>query len=143
VLFVVWTEPLISIGKHTFLADALAHAGAVSIVDVNEGWPQISFEYALKVQPEYLVFAGALAESNAPPIGELSNMPGWRDLNAVRDGKVVDISAGLERPCPRLIDAIEELARLLHPEVFGAGATGNTSQISPARGWEVRAACDL
>src|SRR5580704_17284040 len=33
VLFIVWPEPLISIGKQTFIADALREAGAVSIVD--------------------------------------------------------------------------------------------------------------
>jgi len=143
VLFVVWTEPLISIGKHTFLTDALAHAGAESIVDIKDGWPQISLEYAVKVQPEYLVFAGTLAESNAPPIEELAKLPGWRDLDAVRAGRVLDVSDGLERPCPRMVDAIEELARLLHPEAFGSGATGNTSQIAPARGWEDCAACNL
>jgi iron complex transport system substrate-binding protein len=141
VLFVVWTEPLITIGKHTFLADALAHAGAQSVVDINEGWPQISFEYALKVQPEYLVFAGALSESNAPPIEELAKLPGWRDLDAVRAGKIADVSVGLERPCPRLVDAIEELARVLHPEAFAAGAPGDTSEIAPAQGSEVCVTC--
>ncbi len=37
VLFVVWTDPLISVGKHTFIADALAHAGATSVVEVFAG----------------------------------------------------------------------------------------------------------
>jgi len=143
VLFVVWTEPLITIGKRTFLADALAHAGAQSVVDINDGWPQISFEYVLKLQPEYLVFAGALSESNAPPIEELAKLPGWRDLDAVRAGKIAEVSVGLERPCPRLVDAIEELARTLHPEVFAAGAAGNTSELVPAYGTEVCATCAL
>jgi len=36
VLFVVWHQPLISVGKHTFIADALRYAGAVSIVDAEQ-----------------------------------------------------------------------------------------------------------
>jgi len=44
VLFAVWTEPLISIGKDTFIADAMRRAGAVSIVDSSLNWPQVSLE---------------------------------------------------------------------------------------------------
>jgi len=141
VLFVVWTEPLISIGKRTFLADALAHAGAQSVVEIADGWPQISFEYVLKLQPDYLVFAGSLGDANAPPIEELSKLPGWRDLDAVRNGRIAIVSDAIDRPAPRMVDAIEQLARMLHPEAFAAGATGNTSEIAPAQGSEVCATC--
>jgi iron complex transport system substrate-binding protein len=142
VLFVVWTEPLISIGRHTFLNDALNRAGAQSVVEIADGWPQISFEYVLKLQPEYLVFAGSLAEANAPPIEELSKLPGWRDLDAVRNGKIVIVSDAIDRPAPRMVDAIEELARLLHPEVFASGtAAGGASLIAPENRTEVRTAC--
>jgi len=44
VFFVVWTDPLMSVGKHTFIADAIAHAGATSVVDASQDWPQISLE---------------------------------------------------------------------------------------------------
>jgi len=142
VLFVVWTEPLISIGKRTFLNDALSHAGAQSVVEIADGWPQISFEYALKLQPEYLVFAGSLAEANAPAEDELSKLPGWRDLNAVRDGKIVIVSDAIDRPGPRMVDAIEELARLLHPDAFAPGAPAGSSRLMmPVNREEVRTAC--
>jgi iron complex transport system substrate-binding protein len=145
VLFVVWTQPLMSIGTHTFLAEALAHAGAQSVVEIADGWPKISIEYVLKLQPEYLVFAGSLAEANAPPIEEMSKLPGWRDLDAVRNRKIVIVSEAIERPAPRMVDAIEELARLLHPEIFApATSAGRASQLAPGyRGdrMEVRIAC--
>ena len=43
-LFIVWTQPLISVGKQTFIADALQYAGAVSIVASAENWPKVSLE---------------------------------------------------------------------------------------------------
>jgi iron complex transport system substrate-binding protein len=142
VLFVVWTEPLISIGKRTFLNDALNRAGAQSVVEIDDGWPQISFEYALKLQPEYLVFAGSLAEANAPAADELSKLPGWRDLNAVRDGKIVIVSDAIDRPGPRMVDAIEELAHLLHPDAFAPGApAGGSRLVTPDNREEARTAC--
>jgi iron complex transport system substrate-binding protein len=141
VLFVVWTQPLISVGKHTFLNDALVHAGAQSVVEIADGWPQVSFEYVLKLQPEYLVFAGSLGEANAPPVEELSKLPGWRDLDAVRNGKIAIVSDAIDRPSPRMVDAIEELARLLHPEAFPASATGSARLIAPENLAEVCIAC--
>jgi iron complex transport system substrate-binding protein len=143
VLFVVWTEPLMSVGKHTFLADALSRAGAQSVVDIADGWPQVSFEYVLKLQPEYLVFAGSLRDANAPPEEQLSKLPGWRDLDAVRDGKIAVVSSAIDRPTPRMVDAIEELARLLHPEVFapGAAAGGGAALIAPETSTEACLAC--
>jgi iron complex transport system substrate-binding protein len=141
VLFVVWTAPLISVGRHTFLNDALVHAGAQSVVEIADGWPQISFEYVLKLQPEYLVFAGSLSEANAPPIEELSKLPGWRDLGAVRNGKIAIVSDAIDRPGPRMVDAIEELARLLHPEIFAPAAPAASRLIVPENPAEVCIAC--
>src|SRR2546430_17505582 len=56
-LFVVWAQPLISTGQHTFLADALRRAGAVSIVNSSQDWPQVNLEEVARLQPDFLVFA--------------------------------------------------------------------------------------
>jgi len=61
VLFVVWTTPLITVGRRTFIADALRRAGALSVVDAKAEWPRVSFEEILRLQPEFLVFASAHA----------------------------------------------------------------------------------
>jgi iron complex transport system substrate-binding protein len=142
VLFVVWTAPLTSVGEHTFLNDELVRAGGQSVVEIADGWPQISLEYVLKLQPEYLVFAGSLSEANAPPVEELAKLPGWRDLDAVRDGKIAVVSEEIDRPGPRMVDAIEQLAHLLHPEVFAPPApAGGAMLIAPQSRTEVRTAC--
>ncbi|HUK30770.1 MAG TPA: ABC transporter substrate-binding protein, partial [Candidatus Acidoferrum sp.] len=57
VLFVVWQDPLISIGQETFLADALRWAGAESVINTKQDWPHVSLEEVLRLQPDYLVFA--------------------------------------------------------------------------------------
>jgi iron complex transport system substrate-binding protein len=118
VLFVVWTEPLISIGKDTFIADALRRAGAVSIVDSAQSWSEISLEEMARLQPEYLVFAASHSESVTHDVDVLMERPGWRLLDAVRNRRFAVISDAVNRPAPRIVSAIEELARQLHPEVF-------------------------
>lgn len=120
VLFVVWTEPLISIGQNTFIADAVRQAGATSIVDSSQDWPQISLEEVVRLQPDYLVFAASHADAAQSDFEALAERPGWRGLDAVRNRHVAIISDAVNRPAPRLVSAIEDLARQIHPEAFSA-----------------------
>jgi iron complex transport system substrate-binding protein len=117
-LFVVWTTPLISVGSDTFIADALRRAGGRSIVDTKAEWPRISLEEVVHLQPEVLVFANAHAGDVQHDIDSLRPLPGWRDLEAMRRGNIVVVSDAINRPAPRMVDAVEQLARALHPEAF-------------------------
>ncbi len=131
VLFVVWEDPLITIGQNTFIADALRWAGAESVVLSKQNWPHVSMEEIVRVQPDYIVLtpnhdvgsdAGANAGSDAVKAGlaDLRAKPVWRDLQAVELGHVVVAGDDALRPSPGLVDAIERLAHELHPEVFSA-----------------------
>ena len=121
VLFVVWTEPLISIGKTTFIADALQYAGAVSVIDSSQSWPQISLEEVVHLQPEFLVFAESHPDVASHTTDTFANLPGWRVLDAVKQHRFAVISDAVNRPAPRIVSAIEDLARQLHPEAFAEG----------------------
>ena len=138
VLFIVWAEPLISIGKDTFIADALRHAGAVSIVDSSQSWPQVNLEEVVRLQPEYLVFAATHSENAPHDFEGLPTLPGWRILDAVRNRRYAIISDAVNRPAPRIITAIEDLARQIHPEAFQekqeSGKDKTEKEVSPPRG---------
>jgi iron complex transport system substrate-binding protein len=118
VLFIVWTEPLISIGKNTFIADALRKADATSIVDSTQDWPRMSLEEVARLQPEFLVFAASHSEAGLRDFEALVDRPGWRILEAVRDRRFAVISDAVNRPAPRIVSAIEDLAHQLHPAAF-------------------------
>jgi cobalamin transport system substrate-binding protein len=118
VLFVVWTRPLISVGKNTFIADALRRADATSIVDATQDWPQMNLEEVVRLQPDYLVFAASHAEAASRDFETLSSLPGWQVLDAVRNRRFAVISDAVNRPAPRIVSAIEDLARQLHPAAF-------------------------
>ncbi len=118
VLFVVWQEPLISIGQETYIADALRRAGAESVIQAKQDWPHIGWEEVVRLQPAYLIFASAHPEEVMAMLNGMKNLPGWRDLKAVEQNKIVIISEAINLPAPRLVDAIEELAKRLHPEAF-------------------------
>jgi iron complex transport system substrate-binding protein len=118
VLFVVWTQPLISVGKDTFIADALRHAGAVSIVDAEQAWPQVSLEEVARLQPDFLVFSASHSDSVSPAVEALAALPGWSIVDAVSNRRIAVISEAVNRPAPRIVSAIEDLARQLHPDAF-------------------------
>jgi iron complex transport system substrate-binding protein len=123
VLFVVWEDPLISIGQNTFIADALRWAGAESIIVANQNWPQVSMEEVVRLQPEYIVLtADHLAAETHEHVNNLRDRPTWRELRAVELGHVVMASDEFTRPSPGLVDAIETLAHELHPDAFSTSA---------------------
>ena len=120
VLFVVWTDPLISVGRDTFISDALRRAGARSVVDTAEEWPRVNLEEIIRLRPEFLVFASAHAGETQHEIEALHSRPGWRQLDALHRGNVIVISDAINRPAPRMVDAMEQLARALHSESFAS-----------------------
>ena len=120
VLFIVWSDPLISVGKGTFIADAMRLAGATSIVDSAQDWPHMSLEEVVRLQPEFLVFAASHSDGSQNDFDVLAKRPGWRGLDAVRNRRFAVISDAVNRTAPRIVSAIEDLARQLHPEAFAA-----------------------
>ncbi len=128
VLFVVWEDPLITIGQNTFIADALRWAGAESAIVAEQNWPPVSIEEVVRLQPEYIVLTPNHVESDAAnessELEKLRARPAWKALKAVEAGHVVVASDEFDRPAPGLIGAIEQLARELHPEAFALNASG-------------------
>lgn len=105
-------EPLFTIGKESFLTDLLTKADAESVTaNVPTAYPKLSKETATGLAP----FAIILSESpdNQEPNEAFRNSP------AVKNGRVYKINADiLSRPGPRLVDALEQIARYLHPDKF-------------------------
>ncbi len=110
VLYLVWGDPIVVPGGQTFLSDALARAGFDSITfDAPAGWPTYDLETILLRRPEWIL----ATRQNAGFLRTLNQKPGWRELEAVRRGRVVVVSEALERPSPRVVEALEELHRIV------------------------------
>ena len=114
VLFVTWYRPLITAGPHTFVADVIRRAGGISISDDLTGdWPRLSLEEVLVRDPDIILFPSGTALS--PGLEEFSHMTGWKNLRAVKNHQMYFVSEAIIHPSPRLVDALEEVARALHP----------------------------
>ena len=116
VLYVVWGSPLIVPGRDTLLTDLIRRAGGESVSGAEpQEYPRFSMEEALARQPERIVLGGHGRRSIEE---HLRLWPQLRLLAAAREGRVGVVDGDLtHRSGPRVIEALRELARLIHPEV--------------------------
>ena len=112
-LWLLSENPLMSVGRGTFVSQAIDLAGGRNIFDdVNEQWPLISPEQILMRRPQWVITEMQTGQSMSAGI----TMPFWQTLPAVRDGRVVEINTDLfYRYGPRLAEAVEILSWILHP----------------------------
>jgi iron complex transport system substrate-binding protein len=116
VFYQVSDEPLYTIGRESFLTDLIRRAGGVSVTaDVPGAFPRFSDEAALAAKPDAIILpaGGVMATANSKAAPALKNSP------AVLNNRIYKIDENhLQRPGPRLVDGLEEMARALHPEAF-------------------------
>ncbi len=98
-------EPLFTIGKDSFLTELITHAGGISVTaNVVTAYPKLSKETALALNPDVIILSES--EDNLEPNEVFKNSP------AVKNGKVFKINADIiSRPGPRIVDALEQIAR--------------------------------
>jgi len=135
VLMVIWLQPMVSVGHGTFLNDLLERAGARSIADTDsQPWPKLSVEEIVRSDPEFIVVTRSPGFS--PGRDELLKLPGWKELTAVKQDRIVSLPDTVQRPGPRIADMLDLLARAIHPEAFAATGAVSSSASNPgiARG---------
>lgn len=115
VFYEVWNDDLQSIGPNTFLADVVDAAGGVSVTnDATTDWPLVNLESLIVKNPQVIIL-GHGAETPQQVITRAT----WQTIDAVKNGRVYTINQDIfNRPGPRVVDAVEQLARLLYPNLF-------------------------
>ena len=110
--------PMVTVGKGSFADDLIRLAGGENIAEKEKGvYPRFGMEEILKRSPEVIVISSMNPEGDYQTI--LKGWSRWKTLPAVKHGRVHIIDSDLiDRPSPRIIDGLEELARILHPEKF-------------------------
>lgn len=111
-LMPIWYDPIITIGKPAYITEMIAIAGGHSVTgDLAQEWPQVSLEAIVARAPQALL----LVRGSAMTLAAVQNRPGWRVLPAIRDHRIYYVGEQIEYPSPVAFDALEELARELHP----------------------------
>ena len=117
-----WLDPPFSAGH--WVPEMVRIAGGEELfAEAGEPSRRLSWEEVFEAAPEVLVLMPCGFDA-ARAVGEarvfLPGLPGWEDLPAVENGRAwaVDANSYFSRPAPRLVEGVEILARIIHPEAF-------------------------
>jgi iron complex transport system substrate-binding protein len=106
-----WTS-----GGGTFIDYVISMAGGTNIAADLDSYAQISTEDLITRDPDIVLMADALYGITAESVAA---RPGWDVITAVKNNALYPIDPYiLSVPGPRLVDGLEETARLIHPELF-------------------------
>jgi iron complex transport system substrate-binding protein len=108
---------IFTVGQGSYINDLIDIAGGVNIAaKAASAYPQLSAEEILRSDPEIIVLA-ADAYSSKP--SDVVARQGWSIIAAVKNNRIFTIDPNLiNRPGPRVGDAAEAYAKLVHPELF-------------------------
>jgi iron complex transport system substrate-binding protein len=118
VFFQIGVSPIVSAGSHTFLDELITTAGGLNLAAGQVPYPRFSREQILALQPEVIIITsmdrgGAFEQVKA-------GWERWQTLPAARNHRIFLVDSDLmDRPSPRLLDGLELLFRLIHPELAG------------------------
>lgn len=104
-------------GSATFQDLMFELAGGENVAADLEGWGQLSLEEIVIRDPDVIIFgSGPFVPTT---VDSLKVRSGWGDITAVQEDQVYDVDTDLlDLPGPRLVDGLETVARILHPERF-------------------------
>jgi len=104
-------------GPGSFIDRLITMAGGQNVGAVlSSEWGQLSLEELLRQDPD-LIILGTANYGETPE--KVRQRPGWNRLRAVREGRIHPINADLiSRPGPRIVEGLEAMARIIHPELF-------------------------
>ncbi|MEH2112276.1 cobalamin-binding protein [Nostoc sp.] len=126
-----WTDPLMIAAN--WIPELVNLAGGQSLFcATGQPSPVLPWETLLTTNPDVIVFmpCGFDLNRTRQEAQLLTQRPEWGKLHATEAGRVyiTDGNSYFNRPGPRLVDSLEILAEILHPEIFQYGYKGT--------GWE-------
>jgi iron complex transport system substrate-binding protein len=119
VFFQIGYTPIITVGKGTLADDLIRLAGGNSISrDESVSYPLYSVETIISKGPEIIIMSSM--ESKRDYLNLVKKWQNWTSIPAVKKNAIYVIDSNLvDRPTPRIVEGLESLAKMIHPEVFG------------------------
>jgi len=122
-----WIEPMMAAGN--WMPELIAMARGENLFGVaGEHSPWMKFEEIVAADPEVIIIVpcGFDMQRTIEEMPALTSRPEWGNLSAVRKGQVyiADGNQYFNRPGPRIVESLEILAEILHPELVSLGHEG-------------------
>ncbi len=117
VFFQIGINPIITVGKDTLHNELIRRAGGVNVYeDASVRYPRCGIEDIIARNPDIIIISSMKRGGDFLNIRE--GWKKWETLPAVRDGRIHIIDADIvDHASPRIVDGLEKMARIIHPEV--------------------------
>jgi iron complex transport system substrate-binding protein len=104
-------------GPGSFVDQLIQEAGGRNAGStLKDQWAKISVEQLLVENPDMIILGDS---AYGVSVDQVKQRAGWASIKAVKDGKIFAFDDNtVSRPGPRLVDGLEAMAKLLHPELF-------------------------
>jgi len=117
VFYQVGIFPIVSVGTNTFIHELIVFAGGSNLAEGPIPYPRFSREQVLFLSPEVFIISSMAKGEIFERVKAEWNR--WPDLPAIKNHRIFLVDSSLfDRPTPRLVDGLELLGRLIHPELF-------------------------
>ncbi len=120
VLYIVWHDPIYAIGGDTLGNTLIEAAGGVNIFQDLAGAPIVNLETIIDRNPQVILASRTMGTGSDLPYQFALNEDRLKATDARINHQVYGVNDDLTgRPGPRIVEALEQLARMIHPEIFG------------------------
>ena len=117
VFFQIGISPIVSVGTDTFLHELIVLAGGKNLADGKTPYPRFSREQVLALTPEIFIVTSMARQAVFEQVK--AEWRRWPSMPAVRNDRIFLVDSNLfDRPSPRLVDGLELLIKLIHPELL-------------------------
>ncbi|QQY80257.1 iron complex transport system substrate-binding protein [Keratinibaculum paraultunense] len=117
VFYEIWHDPLTAAGPGSFMDELITLAGGDNIAkDADSPYPQFDVEKLIERDPEVYLAAADMEERSPESIKQ---RPGYESITAIKNDKIYSLEPNIvSRPGPRIVEALELVAKAIHPELF-------------------------
>jgi len=106
-------------GPGSFVDALIGLAGGVNVAaSASDPWIQFNMEELVNSNPDIILVDSSHGTAAISP-AQIKELPGWQDLKAVKEDHIYIIDGDLvNRSGPRIVEGLEEMAKILHPDLF-------------------------
>ncbi len=118
VFYEVWHEPLMSANNKTVVGELIDLAGGVNLfAELPDEYPTVSVEQIVEVDPQFIIGPSSHADQMTAEI--IGGREGWGNLGAVKNNAIYIVDGDIvSRYSPRVVEVLDEFAKILHPDLF-------------------------
>jgi len=122
VFYIIWHDPLKTVGSDTLIHELIELAGGTNIAQsLSEEYPAMSLEAVIMSNPQVIIAGSGMGGGASLPYEFALTEERLKDLDARVNDQLYEIDTDLVgRPSPRMVDGLEQLAKMIHPEMFGS-----------------------